>query len=129
LKVFVLLPVWQMNGAYMFLADQSREGFPKSTDSSNLQRPPEQQQSNMPLGATAAMNASKTAGAAAVGHWHLQHLEQLPWDWSLKQWVRLASAQPFALLEEQWGAGLETGEKRHLPDCPLHALCSLNCLL
>jgi hypothetical protein len=50
------------------------------------------------------------AAAAAQERWHLQGLQQLPWDWSVKLRVRLSSAAPFAVLEEQRTSGLGPGE-------------------
>ncbi|WIA38938.1 hypothetical protein OEZ86_005091 [Tetradesmus obliquus] len=54
----------------------------------------------------AAGSSGAHAAAAAQERWHLQGLQQLPWDWSVKQRVRLSSAAAFAVLEEQRTSGL-----------------------
>jgi hypothetical protein len=66
----------------------------------------------VPPGAGSSGAHAAAAAAAAQERWHLQGLQLLPWDWSVKQRVRLSSAAPFAVLEEQRMAGLGPGEAR-----------------
>jgi hypothetical protein len=65
----------------------------------------------MRVPAAAGSSGAHAAAAAAVQErWHLQGLQQLPWDWSVKLRVRLSSTAPFAVLEEQRASGLGPGE-------------------
>jgi hypothetical protein len=64
----------------------------------------------MRVPAAAGSSGAHAAAAAAQERWHLQGLQQLPWDWSVKLRVRLSSAAPFAVLEEQRTSGLGPGE-------------------